>query len=342
MKTQNADVKNDVNALNLLNEMVIKMAKVVDNSTKKSVDGMQIFKNDYTSSNENSTFEIEFSEKLDEKLNLLTKEIAKIRYQHDQDLALTIENDNALDVNEVNENNFFNAREERAQNKEALNMKNQDRFDSNNINTLNKSTFKKHAKREGIESFELELSSNLNIKLQNVIQYFEDFKGLTHLGSVEKVIMFGISRCHLMSYWQFKTDMFMQSEVFKNIEIEGDAFCYAMKNWDIDDDIKFKYKNYLLRDRVSDYEEELKLIKNFENADEINAFNITLAGNLKSQFLDLSEIWLINYGISEVKTLEYAIRVGINYVYELVIDDDYEEVFNINDMIDSVFSYDQY
>ena len=336
MKIQNIDIKKDVNALNLLNEMVIRMAKVVDTSTKKSVDEMQIFKKDYTSSNENSKFEIEFSERLDEKLNFLTKEIAKYRYAQDQDLALTIENGNALDVNEVNENNFFNACEEHAQNKESLNMINQD------INTLNKSTFNKYSQREGIESFELELSGELNRKLKHIIEYFEENKEITPLQSVEQVIVFGIKRSNLMSFWQFKTYMFMQSEVFKNIKIAGDPFCYAINNWNIDDDISFKYKNYLILDRVSDYDEELKLSKNFEEGNEINAFNITLTGNLRSQFLDLSEIWSINYGISKVKTLEYAIEIAINYIYELVSDYDHEEIYDINELIDNVFSYDQY
>lgn len=316
--------------------MVIRMAKVVDTSTKKSVDEMQIFKKDYTSSNENSKFEIEFSERLDEKLNFLTKEIAKYRYAQDQDLALTIENGNALDVNEVNENNFFNACEEHAQNKESLNMINQD------INTLNKSTFNKYSQREGIESFELELSGELNRKLKHIIEYFEENKEITALQSVEQVIVFGIKRSNLMSFWQFKTYMFMQSEVFKNIKIAGDPFCYAINNWNIDDDISFKYKNYLILDRVSDYDEELKLSKNFEEGNEINAFNITLTGNLRSQFLDLSEIWSINYGISKVKTLEYAIEIAINYIYELVSDYDHEEIYDINELIDNVFSYDQY
>jgi hypothetical protein len=173
MKIQNIDIKKDVNALNLLKTMVIKMAKVVNENTNECVDGTQIFKKDYTSSNENSKFEIEFSERLDEKLNFLTKEIAKYRYAQDQDLALTIENGNALDVNEVNENNFFKACEEHAQNKESLNMINQD------INTLNKSTFNKYSQREGIESFELELSGELNRKLKHIIEYFEENKEIT-------------------------------------------------------------------------------------------------------------------------------------------------------------------
>ena len=342
MKIQNIDIKKDVNALNLLKPMVIKMAKVVNENTNECVDGTQIFKKDYTSSNENSKFEIDFSERLDEKLNFLTKEIAKIRYQHDQDLALTIENDNALDVNEVNENNFFNACEEHAQNKESLNMINQDRFEGNSINTLNKSTFNKYSQREGIESFELELSGELNRKLKHIIEYFEENKEITPLQSVEQVIVFGIKRSNLMSFWQFKTYMFMQSEVFKNIKIAGDPFCYAINNWNIDDDISFKYKNYLILDRVSDYDEELKLSKNFEEGNEINAFNFTLTGNLRTQFLDLSEIWSVNYGISKVKTLEYAIEIAINYIYELVSDYEHEEIYDINELIDNVFSYDQY
>ena len=250
-----------------------------------------------------------------------------------------------LDSNAVNVvNDSFNACEEHAQNVEAegVKMKYEQKWDCYSIIKTDRSTFNKYSQREGIESFELELSGELNRKLKHIIENFEDLQSLTPLQSVEKVIVFGITRCNLISYWQFKTYMFMQSEVFKNIKIAGDPFCYAIKNWNIDDDISFKYKNYLILDRVSDYDEELKLSKNFEEGNEINAFNITLTGNLRSQFLDLSEIWSINYGISKVKTLEYAIEIAINYIYELVSDYDHEEIYDINELIDNVFSYDQY
>ena len=86
------DVKNDVNALNLLNSTVIKMTKVVENSTKKSVDEMKIFKKDYESCNEVREYEIEFSEALGKKMKFIQKNFAEIGYTFEDSLDLAIHN----------------------------------------------------------------------------------------------------------------------------------------------------------------------------------------------------------------------------------------------------------
>ena len=337
MKIQNIDIKKDVNALNLLNEMVIRMAKVVNENTNECVDGTQIFKKDYTSSNENSKFEIEFSEKLDEKLNFLTKEIAKYRYAQDLDLALTSENGNALDVNEVNENNFFNASDENAKNEEALNMINQDWFESNNINTLDKSTFKKHSQRYGIESFELELSSDLNRKLKHIIDHFVEYEKIKPLEIAENVMIFGITRCHIMSYWQAKTYLFMQSEVFRNIDIFSDTIRHVDEKLADCSGSTIKYKDIFIKNDYADDYETINISKYFETDAEINGFNIALTGHLKNVFKELSEIWFQKYDMNSAKCLEYAIQVGINSVYDMPHDE-----YEFADLLRDVCMYDQF
>jgi hypothetical protein len=243
-----------------------------------------------------------------------------------------------LDSNAVNVvNDSFNACEEHAQNAEGLNMKNTKTWDCYNITKPDKSTFNKYSQREQIKSFNLESSGELNRKLKHIIDHFVEYEKIKPLEIVENVMIFGITRCHIMSYWQAKTHLFMQSEVFRNIDIFSDTIRHVDEKLADYSGSTIKYKDIFIKNDDFDDYETINISKDFETDAEISGFNITMTGHLGDLFKDLSGIWFQKYDMNSAKCLEYAIQVGINSVYDMPHDE-----YEFADLLRDVCMYDQF
>jgi hypothetical protein len=245
-----------------------------------------------------------------------------------------------LDSNEVNVvNDSFNACEEHAQNVEAegVKMKYEQKWDCYNITKTDRSMFNKYSQREQIKSFNLESSGELNRKLKHIIDHFVEYEKIKPLEIVENVMIFGITRCHIMSYWQAKTHLFMQSEVFRNIDIFSDTIRYVDEKLADYSGSTIKYKDIFIKNDDFDDYETINISKDFETDAEISGFNITMTGHLGDLFKDLSGIWFQKYDMNSAKCLEYAIQVGINCVYEMTNDE-----CEFADLSKDVCMYDQF
>jgi hypothetical protein len=309
------------------------MAKIVENNTNKSVDGTQIFKKDYTCSNEKSKLEIEFNAKLDEKLRFLDEEIAKIRYQHDQNLALTIENGNALDVNEVN--NSFSACEEHANKIGVLTMKNEN-SNANNLNATRSTYCKKYTIDDEIREFELIVHGELDEKLKEIIEYYKESENLSEVDIVEIVLIFAIVRCYKFNYISVKSYLFKHSELFRDIDIYSDLIDVVEDKKHLINVDDIKYQNFWIKTEYVDNEKERNLKVSKSQIDGILSISLNVAGQLLEHVEDCMSVYNKDFSWNTEESLERMVRVGINRVHDTLI-----ECCNTDELLENdIFAYD--
>jgi hypothetical protein len=312
------------------------MAKIVENNTNKSVDGTQIFKKDYTCSNENSKLEIEFNAKIDEKLRFLDKEIAKIRYQHDQNLALTIKNGNALDVNEVNENNFFNACEEHANKFGALTMKNE-KSNANNLNVANSTYCKKYTIDDEIREFDLIVSGDLDEKLNEIIAYYREDEDLSDTEIVDIVLRVGFIRCYSMNYLSIKSKLFDLCEIERCIDLYSDMIEIVNDKSHLINENEIKvFENFWIKTGIIDALKEKKFHIANAKIDGISSISLNLAGQLLQHVEDCISVYHQKLELSAEEIIERMIRAAINYVHEKL-----SECCDTDELLENnIFAYD--
>jgi hypothetical protein len=230
----------------------------------------------------------------------------------------------------------FNVCEEHTKNVGALSMKNEN-SNINHLNAVSSTYYKKYTTDDEIREFKLIMHGDLDEKLKEIIEYYKKSENLSDNEIVNVVLRFGLVRCYKMNYISVKSYLFKIAELERFVDIYSDMI-------DIIDDKKHLinqsklniHENFWIKTEIFDVNREKIFNVSMPDIEDFSLVSLKIAGELLEYVEDSLSVYRQKFGWNTEQSIERMVRVGINRVYDTLIECCNTDELNEN----NIFSYD--